>query len=81
MAKDLKNVVFCLDGKSDLDNYHLDENAWATVVLVKKYQVKAIYPLTKEKLNPEKVDEIMREVTEQFGKCDKEVMGPRSLAL
>lgn len=70
-AKDLKHVVFCLDGKADLENYNLDENAWATVVLVKKYKVTALYPLTKEKLNAEKVDEIIREVAEQFGATRK----------
>jgi hypothetical protein len=71
-AKDLKHVVFGLDSKSNLENYNLDENAWATVVLVKNYKVVALFPLsTKEKLNAEKVDEIMREVSERFGATRK----------
>ena len=40
-------------------------------MLVKRYKVVALYPLPKDKLNAEKVDEIMREVAEQFGATKK----------
>ena len=66
-AKDLKHVVFCLDSKSDLEQYQLDDNVWATVVLVKGYKVVSVHKLTKDKLNAAKVDEIMGEVSEQLG--------------
>jgi hypothetical protein len=70
-AKDLKNVVFCLDSKSDLEQYSLDDNVWATVVLVKRYKVVALHKLSKDKLNAAMVDEIMGEVAEQLGATRK----------
>jgi hypothetical protein len=70
-AKDLKNVVFCLDSKPDLDKYNLDDNAWATVVLAKGYKVVSVHKLTKDKLNAAMVDEIIGEVSEQLGATRK----------
>ena len=70
-AKDFKSVVFCLDSKSDLEQYNLDDNVWATVVLVKRYKVVALHKLTKDKLNAAMVDEIMGEVSEQLGATRK----------
>src|SRR5581483_1559778 len=66
-AKDLKSVVFCLDSKSDLVNYKLDADAWATVVLVKEYKVVALHKYTRDKLNAAAVEEIMGEVAERLG--------------
>lgn len=66
-AKDLKHVVLTLDLKQDLENYHLDDNAWATVVLVNKYKVVSVHTLMKTQLNDEKVAQIIGEVAEQLG--------------
>ena len=66
-AKDLKQVVLCLDSKMDLEKYGLDDNAWATIVLVNRYKVVSLHTLSKEKLTMEKMKEIVDEVAEQFG--------------
>jgi ribosomal protein L3 len=66
-AKDLKHVVLCLDSKSDLENYGLDDNAWVTVVLVNQYKVVSVRTLSKDQLNSEKVAEIIGEVSAQLG--------------
>lgn len=70
-AGEMKNVVFCLDNKADVDNYKLDDSAYATVVLVNKYKVVSIHTLTKDKLNQAEVDAILAEVGEKLGATKK----------
>jgi hypothetical protein len=66
-AKDYKHIVLCLDTKQDLDNYRLDDNAWATVILVNKYKVVSVHTLMKTQLNAEMVAQLIGEVAEQLG--------------
>jgi hypothetical protein len=70
-AGEMKNVVFCLDNKADVDNYKLDDNAYATVVLVNKYKVVSVHTLTKDQLNPAAVEAILGEVGEKLGATKK----------
>jgi hypothetical protein len=71
VAKDLKNVVFCLDSSSDLADYKLDDNAWTTVVLVKGYKVVAVHKYMRDKLDGAAVEQILGEVGQQLGATRK----------
>jgi hypothetical protein len=64
---DLKHVVLCLDSKSDLEKYALDEGAAATVVLYHKLKVVAHESLSREELTTAKVQEIMTQVADRLG--------------
>jgi hypothetical protein len=68
---DLKQVVLCLDSKPDLETYALDDNARATVVLVKNYKVVAVHALKKDALNVGKVKQIIDEVADKLGATRK----------
>jgi hypothetical protein len=70
-AMDLKQVVLCLDSKPDLARYALDDNAWATVVLVKNYKVVSVHTLKKDALNEAKVKQLIDEVAEKLGATRK----------
>jgi hypothetical protein len=64
---ELKHVVLCLDSKSDLEKYALDESAAATVVLYHKLKVVAHWPLSRQDLTAAKVQEIMTQVADKLG--------------
>ncbi len=70
-AMDFKQVVLCLDSKPDLAAYALDDNAWATVVLVKNYKVVSVHTLKKDALTPAKAAQIIGEVAEKLGATRK----------
>jgi hypothetical protein len=63
----LKHVVLCLDSKSDLEKYALDESAAVTVVLYHKLKVVAHESLSREDLTAAKVQEIMTKVADRLG--------------
>jgi hypothetical protein len=66
----LANVSLCLDSKSDSDlqKYELDrEEAAYTVVLARRYRVVAAESLARDRLTPEAVDRVMKQVAEKLG--------------
>jgi hypothetical protein len=65
----LKNVVLCLDSKSDLENYGLNDDV--TVVLANKYKVVSVHRLKKDQLNADTVKQIIDDVASQLGATRK----------
>jgi hypothetical protein len=78
-AKDLKHVVLCLDSKTDLENYGLDDNAWATVALVHKYKVVSLQTLSKDMLNAAQAKQIMDQLTGKLQQIMDEQADQRGL--
>ncbi len=63
----LKHMVMALTHKSDLKAYGLAETAVYTVVIFHNYEVKAVESLEKEKLSPEKVNQIIQLIGDKLG--------------
>ncbi len=69
-ARSLKYVVLTLAGKDDVEKYHLDEKADATVVLANKYRILSVYALNKDQLKAKSGD-ILAEVANKIGAKQK----------
>jgi hypothetical protein len=68
----LKHVVLALDTKSDVEKYDLErEEAAYTLVLYRKFRILAGEALPRDKLTPEKVDEVMKLVADKLGATRK----------
>jgi hypothetical protein len=63
----LKHVVLCLDGKTDVEKYHLDPENLATVILYNKLQVAAVFALPKSELTDATVEKILAAVADKLG--------------
>lgn len=63
----LKNVVLCLDDKSDVAKYRLDDADLVTVVLYSKLKVLAVHALPKSDFNAAAVEKIMADVADKLG--------------
>lgn len=63
----LKHVVLCLDDKTDVAKYQLDDANLVTVVLYSKLKIVAVYALPKSDFNEAAVEKIMGDVTEKLG--------------
>jgi hypothetical protein len=63
----LKNVVLCLDDKSDVAKYQLDDANLVTVVLYSKLKVVAVHALPKSDFTDAAVEKIMAEAAEKLG--------------
>ncbi len=63
----LKHVVLCLDSKTDVQKYQLDDANLVTVVLYAKLKVVAVHALPKSDFTEAAVEKIMTEVAEKLG--------------
>lgn len=63
----LKHVVLCLDNKSDVAKYRLNEENLVTVVLYTKLRIAAVHALPKSDFTDAAVDKIMTDVAEKLG--------------
>jgi hypothetical protein len=63
----LKNVVLCLDDKSDVAKFQLDNANLVTVILYSKLQVVAVYALPKSDFNDAAIEKIMTDVADKLG--------------
>jgi len=62
----LKNVIVCLDSRSDVEKYALGDEA-GTVVLYRKLKIVASHPLSRDQVTDARVKEVVGEVTEKLG--------------
>lgn len=63
----LKHVVLCLDNKSDVAKYKLQDDNLITVVLYKKLKVVSVHALPKSDFTDATVEKIMADVADKFG--------------
>ena len=63
----LKNVVLCLDDKSDVAKYRLDDANLVAVVLYSKLKIVAVHALPKSDFTDATVEKIMAEVADKLG--------------
>ncbi len=63
----LKNVVLCLDDKSDVAQFRLDSANFATIVLYSKLKVVAVHALPKSDFTDSAIEKIMAEVADKLG--------------
>lgn len=63
----LKHVVLCLDSKTDVQKYQLDDANLVTVVLYAKLKVVAVHALPKSDFTEAAVEKIMTDVADKLG--------------
>jgi hypothetical protein len=63
----LKNVVLCLDDKSDVAKYQLDDANEITIVLYSKLKVVAVYALPKSDFTEAAVEKVLADVADKLG--------------
>lgn len=63
----LKHVILCLDNKSDVAKYKLQDDNLITVVLYTKLKVVAVHALPKSDFTDAAVEKIMADVADKFG--------------
>jgi hypothetical protein len=63
----LKNVVLCLDSKSDVEKYHLNDDNLVTVVLYTKFRTVAVFALPRSEFTDAAVEKVMAAVADKLG--------------
>jgi hypothetical protein len=70
-ALKLKNVALALDGPTDVERYDTEKDAAYQMVLARRYKVAAYEAVARDKLTPEKVQQLMGLVAEKLGATRK----------